>query len=294
MNLSTIIQPCNDSGPFDPAFGSKFGIADYDWSNMKNDWVNTKPMDCEKLLVEQAQMNRKLNPQSKAFVYRNLVKALNWFGSVREKLDDPAYSGFFLKFDPALKGKYHVPPCDESYAPPKCSVFYHDQEQSPGHPKGDGNCVEKCDCGKNPCGEYLWCANHTSVLGWLGAPLNQLDFRDGVRRDHRNGSMLQKFLIEEYIGGQNGVDNSAIDGLFIDDGWSSGNPSEEDSHAVVDMGLSPAEVHKQVMGWRANQAAAQKKILASKAFNWQLLNCNYMPNETHTSVSTRPPSLPSP
>ena len=32
--------------------------------------------------------------------------------------------------------------------------------------------------------------------------------------------MLQKFLIEEYIGGQNGVDNSAIDGLFIDDGWS--------------------------------------------------------------------------
>ena len=59
-----------------------------------------------------------------------------------------------------------------------------------------------------------------SVLGWLGAPLSQLDSRDGVRRDHRNGAMLQKFLIEEYIGGQNGVDNSAIDGLFIDDGWS--------------------------------------------------------------------------
>ena len=132
MNLSTIIQPCNDSGPFDPAFGSKFGIADYDWSNMKNVWVNTKPMDCEKLLVEQAQMNRKLNPQSRAFVYRNLVKALNWFGSVREKLDDPAYSGFFLKFDPTLKGKYHVPPCDESYSPPKCSVFYHDQESRLG------------------------------------------------------------------------------------------------------------------------------------------------------------------
>ena len=161
MNLSTIIQPCNDSGPFDPAFGSKFGIADYDWSNMKNVWVNTKPMDCEKLLVKQAQMNRKLNPQSRAFVYRNLVKALNWFGSVREKLDDPAYSGFFLKFDPTRKGKYHVPACDISYTPPKCSVFYHDQEQSPGHPKGDGNCVEKCDCGKNPCGEYLWCANTT-------------------------------------------------------------------------------------------------------------------------------------
>ena len=78
MNLSTIIQPCNDSGPFDPAFGSKFGVADYDWSNMKQLWVNAKPMDCEKLLVTQAELNRKLNPKSRAFVYRNLVKALNW------------------------------------------------------------------------------------------------------------------------------------------------------------------------------------------------------------------------
>lgn len=78
MNLSTIIQPCNDSGPFDPAFGSKFGVADYDWSNMKQVWVNSKPMDCEKLLVTQAELNRKLNPKSRAFVYRNLVKALNW------------------------------------------------------------------------------------------------------------------------------------------------------------------------------------------------------------------------
>eukprot|EP00729_Bicosta_minor_P027387 gene27387-23862_t len=25
MNASTIIQPCNMSGPFDPEFGSKFG-----------------------------------------------------------------------------------------------------------------------------------------------------------------------------------------------------------------------------------------------------------------------------
>ena len=43
-------------------------------------WVNTKPMDCEKLLVTQAELNRKINPKSRAFVYRNLVKALNWPG----------------------------------------------------------------------------------------------------------------------------------------------------------------------------------------------------------------------
>eukprot|EP01052_Picozoa_sp_SAG31_P039178 SAG31_NODE_5379_length_2575_cov_5.130856_4_plen_134_part_00 len=68
MNLSTIIQPCNDSGPFDPAFGARFGVADYDWSNQKQLWVNTKPMDCERLLVAQAELNRKINPKSRAFV----------------------------------------------------------------------------------------------------------------------------------------------------------------------------------------------------------------------------------
>jgi hypothetical protein len=33
---------------------------------------------------------------------------------------------------------------------------YHDQVQSPGYPSGDGSCAQPCDCGKNPCGEYLW------------------------------------------------------------------------------------------------------------------------------------------
>lgn len=39
---------------------------------------------------------------------RNLVKALPWFQSVREKLLDPAYSSWFLRFDPKRKGNYSV------------------------------------------------------------------------------------------------------------------------------------------------------------------------------------------
>ena len=74
MSLSTIIQPCNNSGPFDPAFGSKFGVAGCDWSNMKQAWVNTKPMGCEGLLATQAELNRKVNPNSRAFAYRNLAR----------------------------------------------------------------------------------------------------------------------------------------------------------------------------------------------------------------------------
>ena len=79
-----------------------------------------------------------------------------------------------MKFDPKLKGKYHVPQCDNNYNPPKCSEFYHDQEQSPGHPRGDGSCKDNCDCGKNPCGEYL-VRNHDRVrkLHWYALSLHR-------------------------------------------------------------------------------------------------------------------------
>ena len=46
-----------------------------------------------------------------------------------DKLTDPAYAGFFLKFKP--NATYHVPNCDDNYSPSLCSEFYHDQEQTP-------------------------------------------------------------------------------------------------------------------------------------------------------------------
>ena len=36
--------------------------------------------------------------------------------------------------------------------------------------------------------------------------------------DHRNES-LREWLINEYVGGETGVDNPAIGGLFMDNGW---------------------------------------------------------------------------
>ena len=77
----------------------KFGIVSYDWSNAKQLWVNNfpKPMNDEELLTKQAEMvlaaDKKPN-KTKVWIYRNTIKALNWFGSVREKLDDPQYSGW--------------------------------------------------------------------------------------------------------------------------------------------------------------------------------------------------------
>ena len=88
-----------------------------------------------------------------------MVKALPWFSTVREKLDDPQYSGWFLKFNTANK-TYNVPQCAPEN-PKKCTNLYHDQLQTPEvptakNPNPDGKCVGECDCGAHPCGEYLW------------------------------------------------------------------------------------------------------------------------------------------
>ena len=192
LNLSTIVQPCNYSGYFNPAALSRFAVVDFDWSNAKQLWANDQPMRCEERLIDQVAMTKAANPAARVFVYRNLVKALPWYTSVREKISDPAYSGWFLKFGaPTVNGtSYHVPTCDDSYSPPLCSGLYHDRDQTPGHPKGDGDCALPCDCGGVPCGEYLW--------------------------DHRNSS-LRDFLVNEFILGPNGLGNANVSGFYLDD-----------------------------------------------------------------------------
>ena len=56
MNLSTIIQPCNSSGYFDPEAAAQWGVIDFDWSNAKELWASSgsKPMDVSAALVRQA------------------------------------------------------------------------------------------------------------------------------------------------------------------------------------------------------------------------------------------------
>ena len=163
-------------------------------------------MNCEELLVQQAIATKHATNTTsrtlhiKVFVYRNIVKALPWFTSVRTKLDDPTYSGFLLKFDTTQVQQYHQPMCaNENHT--HCSTYYHDQGQTPQVPTTDlpypdGVCSDKyCDCGKNPCGEYLF--------------------------DHRNGTMRREWLIEEIILGPSAIGHAAIDGLFLDVFWCS-------------------------------------------------------------------------
>ena len=267
MSMSTISMQCNSSGYSNPQLGAQFGIISYDWSNAKIQWAVSKPMDCVERLVNQASLTKSLNPSSKVFTYRNLVKALPWFKEVREKLDDPHYSGFFLKFRPNVSTftDTHVPRCaDENRQ--KCSIFYHDQQQTPevpttSDPNPDGVCEEYCDCGTQPCGEYLW--------------------------DHRNGSMLQEFLLNEHIAGENGLKNPNIDGFFIDDFWCSDiinkqqglglcndpvqGPTEVDKYSQSDMNLSDDDIKELTLAWGDTMEKAQQKILDLDKYTWNLI-----------------------
>ena len=58
MNQSTIIMPCNNTGPTDPATTAGWKYLDFDWSNWKgtgtsDGWAKSKPMDCEERMVKQ-------------------------------------------------------------------------------------------------------------------------------------------------------------------------------------------------------------------------------------------------
>ena len=263
MSLSTIMMPCNYSDFMDATFSSRWGLVDFDWSNAKQLWANAKPMDCQERLVEQATRVKSASKnKTKVFVYRNLVKALPWYTAVREKLADPAYAGFFLKFRDGVNGSgYYSSPCTAG----KCSEFYHDQDQTPEHPHGDGSCVEECDCGPGlPCGEYLW--------------------------DHRNGSMLRNFLIDEFVLGSDGIGNANVDGVFLDDGWTDkaekpaswwpkvgfcsgdaiGGPTEEYPNCTLDMGLTQADTTLLTAQWAQTISQVRKKIVQAGGFNWQM------------------------
>lgn len=121
MSRSTIAMACNYTGLLNLTVLGKFGLIDIDWSNGKELWANAHPMDAEETMSKQARILKSFacptqcpSPQgckhrgdcsTHVFVYRNLVKALPWLTSVREKLIDPQYSGFFFSIQQNYSSK---------------------------------------------------------------------------------------------------------------------------------------------------------------------------------------------
>jgi len=251
MNASTIIMPCNYSGFTDPATTTGWGLIDFDWSNAKQFWAKAKPMDCAELLLKQVQITTEASPGTTVYVYRNSIKALPWYTSVRLTLNDPAYARWFLTFDPKISS-YHVPTCDNNYTPPLCSKYYHDQSQTPEYPNGDGDCAAPaCDVGNVPVGEYIWDPRSWNVSV--------------------NGKTFGDWFINDYLFDETGGANPKVSGFFFDDQWTLDGPTEYEPHASEDMGLSKQDLVDLTNAYWSNMAEVYQAVLARGKFSWQQL-----------------------
>lgn len=110
--------------------------------------------------------------------------------------------------------------------------LYHDFEQTPRGDCGDG--VE--------CGEYVF--------------------------DHRNRTLLPWLIGSYFLGNATGGGNPAVDGFYVDDGWSIRGPSEMDKDAVEKMGMSAADVQAMIAAWSNNVAAWREAIWNAGLFEW--------------------------
>eukprot|EP01043_Picozoa_sp_COSAG02_P006486 COSAG02_NODE_185_length_30442_cov_59.370168_13_plen_285_part_00 len=205
------LMACNNTGPFTTEFAAKWGIADFDWSNWvhgaNQTWDGEQyggyseqvPETCQQNLRVQAAMTKAANNNTKVFVYRNMVKALPWYKSVREKLVDPDYSGFFLPFkcNASASDPKVIPGEDGCHVPRQGSALYHDQEQTI-HGKTcptDGTGSQAC-CGV-PCGECRRsqrCCSKITIFDCLKCLLSQMYSITETVRCCGNGSLMNSLV----------------------------------------------------------------------------------------------------
>ena len=63
-------------------------------------WAKHRPMDDEELMMKQVDMTSAATPGTTIWVYRNSVYGYPWQTAVRQILEDPAYSDWWMKFKP--------------------------------------------------------------------------------------------------------------------------------------------------------------------------------------------------
>jgi hypothetical protein len=237
LSRATIIQTCQKPGT-SLDYIRDYGVVSYDWSNNAATWHADHPNDCDQKMLDQAKAAKTHAPDTKIWIYRNLAQAYAEFGQIREKLEDPQYSGWFLPFGPDNDEKA-TPRCsNNSRGKYLCSNLFHWAGQRP-----HGDCGDII-----PCGWYQW--------------------------DHRNES-LRTWIVNEFVLGKKlGLGNESVDGIYIDDWWSPYGPSEVEG-IVQGTGLAKGsqEFIDIWKNWSVTTWAAQRAIVAAGGWDWNNLNC---------------------
>jgi hypothetical protein len=255
LNRSTAIMICNNSGLVNAEWAKEWTLVDVDWNSDKVTWSSKTPMDAEEdmlanlLAIKQASCTNGFDPTvtgsgfgpgcSITWLYRNGIKALPWHTTVRTRLEDPAFWGWFMPkagCSPS-PGVYVCKDADGNVS--ATANLYHDSEQTP-----------KGDCGVGvQCGEYVF--------------------------NHRNDTILSDFFLLNaedgyFFGTATGLGNETVDGFYIDDGWSASGPSEMDKNATECMGMTPADIAAMTEAWAANVATWRAAFVAASKFEWFL------------------------
>ncbi len=248
LNQSTIIMACNYTGDLDPSSTSNYSIVDLDWSSGKAQWATGKPMQADESILRQALAVADAVPGRRVFTYRNAIAAIPWFTDVTKKLLDPDYAAWFVPFGPpTVNGTaWHVPECDDNYHPPLCSSLYHGRANTPSFP---GLCAAPaCDCGGVPCGPYIFDFRAANVS------INQQTFTE--------------WYINDYFFGATALGHPRVSGLYVDDYWSTAGPTEQDPHAVEDMGLSVSDVADMAAAYQWVLGQAGAAVAARGKWTW--------------------------
>jgi hypothetical protein len=105
-----------------------------------------------------------------------------------------------------------------------------------------GNCEQECDCGKSPCGEYIF--------------------------DHRNASFSDWFINEWMITNETLLHTPQISLGYLDDWMSLRGPSETEGHFIEDTGSTAAEMSAHVAAYLANIKKLEAQLIKHGGF-WQ-------------------------
>jgi hypothetical protein len=248
LNQSTIIMACNYTGDLDPSSTANYSVVDVDWSSGKAQWATGKPMQADESILRQALAVADAVPGRRVFTYRNAIAAIPWFTDVTKKLLDPDYAAWFVPFGPpTVNGTaWHVPECDDNYHPPLCSSLYHGRANTPSFP---GLCAAPaCDCGGVPCGPYIF------------------DFR--AANVSINNQTFTEWYINDYFFGATALGHPRVSGLYVDDYWSTAGPTEQDPHAVEDMGLSVSDVADMAAAYQWVLGQAGAAVAARGKWTW--------------------------
>ena len=153
----------------------RWGILALDFESQEGIWSQHSPKDADSMMLDQLSVMKSIAPHTRLWAYRNLAQAYSSFVQLREKIEDPAFAGWWIRFAPDANESL-TPRCEHNPRLNRslCSDLFHTRLAWTEHGHDCGDVI--------PCGDYVF--------------------------DHRNAS-LRKWLVEEHMLGPMGMGHPA-------------------------------------------------------------------------------------